>query len=48
MNKTKLEIDMPSEFLSPFRETDESFTEKVRLWASGVKKLLKEGHVLSL
>lgn len=34
MNKTKLEIDVPSEFLFLLRETKESFKEKVKLWTS--------------
>ena len=42
ISKTKLEIDMPIEFLFPLRETEESFTEKVQLWTSGVEKLLKD------
>ena len=42
MSKSKLEIDMPSELLFILRETEESFKEKVRLWTSGVEKLLKD------
>lgn len=34
MNKTKLEIEMPSELLFLLRETEESFKEKVKLWTS--------------